>query len=378
MGSMTFRGKDRKGLDVWQLQVSLGYDAGTRTYPKHTEQFHGPKTNARRRLHDLEDDFENGALAKAPVQTVGDYLELWLEGLPGRNLSQQTVDSYRNFTRAILIPSLGKIRLRGLRAEHIDAMLAHERERGLKPATLRKIKTVLSSALSQARRRGYISVNPVRDAVSPAIRNEPMVTLTEDQTDELLAALTGDPFYHCLFLVAATTGMRRSELARLRETDVDLVEGVLSVQRSKTDSGRRLIRLHARTVQALAQHSLFVDEKRRKHREIWEENGLVFPSVRHWVYRGREMPPGRQLQPHSITQRWEQCRNAGLVPREMRFHDLRHTHATQLLRAGVNVKVVSERLGHANVSITLNTYAHVLPDMQQSAVDAMGWLNVLK
>lgn len=378
MGSMTPRGMDRQGNEVWELAVSLGFDPKTGTYPRHTERFHGPKKNARKHLHTLEDKYEGGQLMKAPVQTVGEFLELWLEGLPARNLSEHTVAAYRSYTRATIIPEIGRVRLTALRAEHIDAMLAHQRERGLKPGSLRKIKNTLSSALTDARRRGYISVNPARDAVSPAIRQEPMVTLTEDQTDEFLATIAGDPFYHSFFLMAVTTGMRREELCRLRDTDVDLVEGVLTVQKSKTDKGRRLIRLHARTVQALAQHSLFVDERRRRHRGRWEEHGLVFPAVRLWTYRGKVLAPGRPLQPHSVTQRWEQCRKEKLVPEDMRFHDLRHTHATQLLRAGVNVKVVSERLGHANVSITLNTYAHVLPDMQQSAVDAMGWLNVLK
>lgn len=389
MGSMSYRGKDRDGREVWQLQVSLGYDADTQTYPKITEQFHGPKTNARRRLHDLERDQDDGKLSTSSSQSLGEYLELWLKGLGARNLAAHTRQEHRSTTRRYLIPRLGHLRLRALRAEHIDAMLAKLSEEQLSPGTLLKVKTVLSSALTQARKRGYIASNPAHDAITPTLRRAAMATLTAQETDEFLAAMTGDRFYHCLFLVAVTTGMRRGELCALRETDVDLAGGSLSVQRGadfgdegvvmsdpKSPSARRTIRLHDRTVQALATHSLLLDDYRRRFQERWEENGLIFPSVRLWAYRGRELPPGRALLPHSITQRWDKARKDGLVPQGMRFHDLRHTHATQLLRAGVNVKVVSERLGHANVSITLNTYAHVLPDMQQSAVDALDWLNV--
>ncbi len=388
MGSMSYRGKDRDGREVWELQLSLGYEPDTQSYAKYTERIHGPKTSARRRLRDLERDQDDGKLKAASSQTLGEYLTLWLEGLDARNLARHTCQEYRATAKRYLIPRLGYLRLRAVSAEDIDAMLAKLARDGLSPATLLKVKTVLSSALTQARKRGYIATNPAHDAITPKLRRADMVTLSEQATDELLSALSGDPFYQCLFLVAVTTGMRRGELCALRESDVDLAEATLSVQRGadvgaegvvmsdpKSPSARRTIRLHERTVQALATHSLLLDDYRRRFKDRWQENALVFPSVRHWVHKGRELPPGRLLLPHSITQRWDQVRKDGLVPEKMRFHDLRHTHATQLLRAGVNVKVVSERLGHANVSITLNTYAHVLPDMQQSAVDALDWLS---
>jgi integrase len=387
MGSMIYRGKDRRGIDIWELQVSLGFDAATGTYPKITERFHGPERNARRRLHQLEDKREDGLLQTSSAQTVGDYLEAWLAGLPARNMAGHSLQEYRSTVKTKLLPTLGRLRLRELRTEHVNALFAQLLAQGLAPASVVKVKAVLSSAISDAEDLHYVDRNVTLKAAVPRIRRKPMVTLTEQQTDDFLAAMTGDPFYHCLFLTAATTGMRRGELIALRETDIDLGAASLSVQRGadygddgvvmsdpKSESARRTVRLHPRTVQVLAAHSLLLDDRRRRYRDRWEEHGLVFPSVRLWRYKGKELHPGRPLQPHSVTQRWEQARNAGVVPKGMRFHDLRHTHATQLLRAGVNAKVVSERLGHANVSITLNTYAHVLPDMQQSAVDALDWL----
>ena len=216
-----------------------------------------------------------------------------------------------------------------------------------------------------------------------------MVTLTEDESEQLLASLASahDPAWHALVLTALTTGMRRGELAGLRFSDVDLGSAQLSLQQGadhgedglvmgdlKTDQARRTIRLHPRTVQCLATHALYLDTLRRRYGDRWDEHDLVFPALTLWRSKSKELRPGRPLLPHSITQHWASTRQAGIAPIAMRFHDLRHTHATQLLRAGVNVKVVSERLGHRDVTTTLDTYAHVLPDMQEAAVDALSWL----
>lgn len=386
MGSVSHCGKDRRGLEVWELRVSLGYDPATGKYPRLTERFHGPKVNATRRLHDLEREHEDGQLRRAPVRTVGEYLELWLKGLPARKPSAHGLQTYRSLTRRHLIPRLGHIRLRALDRQDVKTLFAELAEQGLAAGSIVKIKTVLSSALTEAEDLGYVAGNVARRAPGPRVRRKPMVTLTEDASDQLLATIE-DLAWHALVLTALTTGMRRGELVALRWSDVDLGGAVISVQQgadhgdeglvmsdAKTDQARRSIRLHPRTVQCLATHALFLDALRRKYGNLWEEHDLVFPATMLWRYSGKELRPGRALLPHSVTQRWASMRATGIVPGAMRFHDLRHTHATQLLRAGVNVKVVSERLGHGDVSVTLGTYAHVLPDMQQSAVEALAWL----
>jgi hypothetical protein len=130
---MSCRGKDRDERGVWQLRVSLGYDADTQTYPKVTEQFHGPTTNARSRLHDLERDQDDGELSTSSSQSLGEHLELWLKDLGARDLAAHTRQEYRSTTRRYLIPRLGHLRLRALSAEHIDAMLAKLSEEQLCP-----------------------------------------------------------------------------------------------------------------------------------------------------------------------------------------------------------------------------------------------------
>ena len=386
MGSMSRRGKDRRDLDVWELRIPLGYDGKTGKYPRYTERFHGPEINAKRRLRDLEIEHEDGHLHRAPVLTMGEYLKLWLKGLPATGMSAHGRQTYKAEANKYLVKRLGHIRLRALKKEDVKDLFADLVREGLEPATVVKVKTVLSSALTEAEDLGYVAHNVARKAKGPRVKRKPMVTLTEDDSDQLLASIA-DVAWQALVLTALTTGMRRGELTALRWSDVDLVGAVISVQQgadhgdeglvmsdAKTDQARRTIRLHPRTVQCLASHALFLDARRRKYKDLWDEHDYVFPALTLWRYRGKEMRPGRALLPHSVTQRWASMRATGIVPRTMRFHDLRHTHATQLLRAGVNVKVVSERLGHGDVSVTLNVYSHVLPDMQESAVTAMEWL----
>src|SRR5450759_617395 len=216
MGSMVNRGKDRRGLDVWDLRVSLGYDPKTRKYPRYTGRFPGPRTNAARRLRDLELEHEDGQLHRAPVRTLGEYLEQWLKGLPATGMSAHGRQTYRSHTYKYLIPRLGHISLRKLNREHVKGMFADLIEESvLEPASVVKVKTVLSSALTEAEDAGYVVSNVARRAPGPRVRRKPMVTLTEDASDQLLATIDDVP-WQALVLTALTTGMRRGELTALR------------------------------------------------------------------------------------------------------------------------------------------------------------------
>ncbi|MCP4377573.1 MAG: site-specific integrase [bacterium] len=170
-------------------------------------------------------------------------------------------------------------------------------------------------------------------------------------------------------LLAVTTGLRRGEILGLRWSDVDLAAGTLTVQQSleqikdglrfkspKTHRSRRSLALPAMTVEALRSHRASQAEERLALGVAWEEHGLVCPR-----------PAGAPWAPDTLSTAFAAfVRGSGMKP--FRFHDLRHSHATHLLRAGVHPKVVSERLGHSSVGITLDTYSHVLPGMQQDAV----------
>ncbi|MBA3823346.1 MAG: site-specific integrase [Ktedonobacterales bacterium] len=214
----------------------------------------------------------------------------------------------------------------------------------------------------------------ILDVVTPPRRAKTqMQTLTEEQVHQLLDVIEGDRF-EALYILALSTGMREGELLGLRWKDINLERASLqlqvSLQRSgntyilaepKTDHSRRRIGLARHAVEALRRHRVRQNEERLRLGAAWDDSfDLVFPNG-----------IGRPIQPHIIgqTQFHRHLEKAGLP--QIRFHDLRHTVATLLLQRGINAKVVSEMLGHSNISITLGIYAHVTPHMQETAIMAI-------
>ena len=215
-----------------------------------------------------------------------------------------------------------------------------------------------------------LTFNPA-DAVDPPRPDKhEMKVLDEEQTRALIEA-SRDTNLYVPILLAVTTGMRLGELLGLHWRDVDLKRAKLAVTQSlqatknglefrqpKTKKSRRSIPLTSTAAEALRQHKKAQLEHRMANADRYEDNDLVFP---------REY--GKPWNPRTFSSSWTRQRDSmGL---DIRFHDLRHTHATLLLRQGVHVKVVSERLGHSTVGITLDTYSHVLPDMQEEATEKL-------
>ncbi len=196
----------------------------------------------------------------------------------------------------------------------------------------------------------------VTEAVEPPREQKKEIRpLDEDQVKRLLKAVRGDQL-EALYVLAITTGMRSGELLGLRWEDVDLQTGTLQVRRTvfngrieppKTLKGKRSIRLTQTSITAL-----------RKH-----------PRASEWIFSTKV---GTPMSVHNLHNRsWKPLLKKTALPLDTRFHDLRHTAATLLLSRGVHPKIVQELLGHSSISITLDTYSHVLPNMQEKAVEAM-------
>ena len=194
--------------------------------------------------------------------------------------------------------------------------------------------------------------------------------LTPEQVSRFLEAAKNDPWY-ALFLTAVTTGMRPGEYLALQWKDINFETRTLSVKRTVTPKGefqepktarsRRSIRLLPSVIQALRSHRIHQAEWRLKQGEAYVNKDLVFASE-----------TGQPLNERNLVNRhFKPILRAAGLPETLRLYDLRHTCATLLLAAGENPKVVSERLGHASVTLTLDTYSHVLPDMQQAAADKL-------
>ncbi|MEX2624234.1 MAG: site-specific integrase [Acidimicrobiia bacterium] len=315
----------------------------------------------------------NGRNDKVRGLTFGAYLTgQWL---PGRkiNLAQSTWDGYRRKIDRHILPAIGHVPIRRLRAQHLERLydrMLHPTDgrRALAPKTVLEVHLIIRGALNDAVKRGLVSRNVALVAHAPKLRSIPKVepqAWNAQQLQAFLQTAAGHRLFPA-FWVLAFTGMRRSELLGLRWDDVDLKRARVSVNRGlvavayelhesrgKTPNSRRAIDLDETTLGVL------------KAWRDWQsaEQGAAGVESEGWVFTNTD---GKPVHPHSISQTFERIANRACLPR-IRLHDIRHTHGTLLIKAGIPVKVVSERLGHANPAFTIDTYQHVLPGMQAEA-----------
>jgi integrase len=313
----------------------------------------------------------DGLVFDAGALTVGEYLDRWLKDVQD-TVRQSTYERYEYAVRPHIKPALGRIRLKDLTPAHARWFYRERLDSGLAPTTVHKLHVVLHKALKAAVADGLIPRNAAAGLKLPRITREEIVPLEPEEARKLLEASRGDRL-EALYVLALTTGMRQGELLALKWDDVDLERGVLRVRRTLTRSdnacvfgepkskkSRRTIRLTAGATQALSDHLSCQLKEMDRMGSLYQPGGLVFATE-----IGTIVNPSN-LRNRSFRPLLEHARL-----RTIRFHDLRHTCATLLLSKDVNAKVVSEMLGHASVSTTLDIYSHLLPDMQEKAAKAL-------
>jgi integrase len=304
---------------------------------------------------------------------VAVYLDRWLSLCEGRALRPATIASYRATIELHMVPVLGSKRLDQVAPAVLNEWYAEllrdgrKRGGGLSTRTVRYAHSVLRKALGDAVRLGYLASNPAAGADPPSAasaRSHVAKTWTPNELGRFLAATTAHPFHEAFFL-AATTGLRRGEVLGLRWGDIDFtgsqlqviqtvieVAHVITVSPPKTARSRRVIALDRRTLALLA-------NLRSSCSSSEDGQRLLFATTQ-----------GSPVHPACFSYAFKRAvAKSGLPP--IRFHDLRHTHATMALRAGVHPKIVSERLGHSTVSMTLDVYSHAVPSMQREAAEVI-------
>jgi integrase len=300
-------------------------------------------------------------------------------------LAPTTEAIYRAAVRTHLVPLLGHIPLARITAPAIQRTLTELTARGLAPATVHQSYRVLRTALGRAIRWGLLIRSPCGFVDPPPLPHVPRVTWDEEQIRMFLAEARRSSPYYRLYLTALLTGMREGELLGLEWGHVDLTLGVILVQQKFYRLGKRILisapknrRAHSVTIPPILVRELrqLREEQveRRRLDPSFKDHDLVFcrldPS-----FKDHDLvfcqPNGRPLHGHNVTQRDFRriIQRAGL-PR-IRFHDLRHAHATHLLHLGTPMNTVQERLGHSSPSITLKFYGHVLPGAQRKAADLL-------
>ena len=357
----------KRGKSSWQIIFDLprGTD-GKRKQARHTVR--GTKREAEAKLRELMTNLDRGDYVFPTKDSTGTYLDRWLETYAATNTSPRTQRDYRGIVRRYLIPALGAIPLRTLKPEHVDALYAGMLERGLSARTVLHTHRILKEVLGHAVKRRLLSIN-ICDAVDPPRpERKEMAALDTEGVGRLLEAADGFR-YRDVFFVALYTGLRRSEILALRWTEVDIERKALGIiaglhclegqglvlLATKTKTSRRQIAISEEIVDIFRKLKGSQMLSRMELGSVWQEKGFVFTR-----------PDGSPLNPARVTNEFAKVAKAAGFP-GFRLHDLRHTHATLMLKAGVNPKVVSERLGHSSVNITLDTYSHVLPSLQEDA-----------
>jgi len=315
---------------------------------------------------------DNGQSPPAERTTVGAYLRRWL------TVKESTMrpESWRRYREAVelhLIPTIGKIKLTRLTPTDVEGAYAAIRAKGLSGTSVQLVHGTLRTALHAAERRGEVLRNVATLVDAPRRSTPEMRPLTADEAMRLLEAAQGDEL-EAFYVLALTCGLRLGELQALTWRAIDVERRRLRVAATlagvsggapvmappKTQRSRREVHLSALAAEALRRHRARQLEQRLAVGQLWEDHGLVFANG-----RGRPLD-GNNVRERSFRRLLER---AGLPP--MRFHDLRHAAASLLLAQGVNVKVIAEVLGHADVTVTLRVYAHLMPSAQQEAASAM-------
>jgi integrase len=324
----------------------------------------------------LVNEFAEGTYIQPTKGTVGEWLEQWLD-MRAPDLRPTTHHGYAKVVRRRIIPALGALRLAEITTAEIERWYASlvvaggVDGRGLSPKTVANTAGVLSIALGDAVRLRLLRHNPASEARLPRRERVEMSAWTEAEAGAFLAAVRGDRLGP-IWRVVLATGLRRGELCGLRWVDVDLAAGTLEVAQSrvvadevmtgapKTRAGSRVLALDTGTVAALSAWRRQIATERLAAGGVWADCGLVLVDE-------FGVPP----HPETVTRWWREAVDAAGA-RPIRLHDARHTAATVLLRSGQPVKVVTQRLGHADVAVTMRVYQHVTAQDDRAAADALG------
>jgi integrase len=364
----------------WEIRYDLGTDAATGKRRIATATVHGDRKAAETELRRLLRARDTGEHVDPNRLTVGQWLIQWLKAVC-EQVSPKSHERYGEIVNNFLVPAFGNLQVTKLAPCHIQAAYSRwatdgrldGKEGGLSPRTRRHIHRVLNSALVRAVEQQVLARNPadVFKRRLPKVERREMVTLSTNQSARLLAAIKHTRIYWPV-LLALATGMRRGEVFALRWKNVDLDRASLRVMESleQTKAGIRFKAPKSDRTRAIKLPVFAVEELRRLKRQQAEE--LLVLGVRQ---TGDTLvcarADGEPLQPQSLTHQF--TRLIGRVkdlPR-IRFHDLRHSHATQLLLAGVHPKIAQERLGHATITTTLDLYSHVTETMQSDAAEKL-------
>jgi len=371
----------KDGGTSWLLKYDAGSDPKTGQRLQRYKTVRGSKKDAERKLRSLLSHVDKGTHVDRNRLTLGDWCETWIRTYKLEK-ARKTRERYAELLRLHVIPKLGSLKLQNVTGDDIQNAYAElltsggRRGQGLAARTVLHVHRLLSQVLAMAAKKRHVPRNAAEDVEAPEPKPTEIQVLDKAQLTMLLTGLQGRALYP-LVALAAGTGMRRGELLALRWSDVNLLGQELSVKRSvedtaagglrfkapKSTAGTRDISLSANLVEVLVQHRKHLTRDANKCGVKLPDDSLVFPTS--------VFDPMTPRHPRAVTKefgRWVRKMNLPKIG----LHCLRHTHATLLLDQKLNPKVVSKRLGHSTVAITLEIYAHVTDEANREAAQVAG------
>jgi integrase len=367
----------KRSAGSWTIVYDLPADSLTGKRCQKSQTVKGTKRDAERVLREVLLSIEQGRYVKANKITLGEWLRRWLNDYASMSITDRTLESYTSIVERHLIPSLGRIMLTDLQPLHIQDYYAEKRLRGradgkggLSGRSVVYQHRILSKSLDYAVKMGLVVRNVCKAVEAPRVAKVTMSTLSPGEVTRFLdvARETG---YYVYFATLLYTGLRRGELLALRWRNLDLQKATLTVVETgyKLGDGRYIIKEpktpHSRRSVTLPPSLVELFKAYRVDEELLRIQLGISLNADDFVF---VRPDGSPINPGAVSLAFRRIiKKAGL--KHIRIHDLRHTHATLMLKAGVHPKVVSERLGHASIGITLDTYSHVLPGLQEAAAE---------
>jgi integrase len=356
------RGSVKKDGNNWYYVLDLGKDdKGIRKQKK--KRGFKTKKEAEKALIETINAINKGSYIEPSKMTYQEYTEQWF-GTKKHSICSQSVKVYENCLRKRIIPKLGQYRLSRVTTILIQSFIDSLKEEGLSDSTIKKYLEIIRNSLEYAIDFNLLSTNPAIKVKLPKSNKKEMKVWSQEEANGFLKKAKDDPCF-IVFQLALSTGMRQGEILGLRWKDINIEKGMLYIQQTlsqdgktfiagaKTKSSIRAINLSSSTIKYLRERRINIAKDKLRYGPLYNDNDLI-GCTQH----------GTPLNPANIRRSFNRIIKQADLPK-IRFHDLRHTHATLLLAQGVNVKVISERLGHSNIKVTLDTYSHVLPTMQE-------------
>lgn len=378
----------KRSNGTWCAAVTSGINPETGK-PKRDYFYGRTRQEVAEKLNSTLNNLNQGTYVKPSNITLGSWLDTWLEQYKKAGIRPATHEIYEGLIKLHIKPQIGHIPLKNLRPDHIQKLYNDkfkdgriDGSGGLSAGSIKRMHNLLHGSLKQAVKSSLVIRNVSEATTLPKQEKKQIRILSVNEHSNFLKALEGERL-RALFILALGTGAREGELLALRWKDVDLDEGIMNIKQSlrrvksdepgptktklifqmpKTEAGKRIIPIPDKIVTELQEHNERQLAEKQAAGELYEDNDLVFCTELGMPIDSRNM----------LRRFYKILEKAGVSG--VTFHALRHSYATRLLEANEHPKVVQEILGHSDISMTLNIYSHVMPEIKKAAAKKINFL----